>query len=210
MTADLRRAVVETAQEMSRRGLSPHKSGNVSVRDGQSIYITPSGLSYETMQPADIVEVAIDGSAARGQRKPSSETPMHLEIYLAHPAAGAIVHCHSMAATTLSCLRKPIPAFHYMVAITGGGEIACAAYATFGTDELAKNAVAALETSSACLLANHGQIAFGATLEEALATADQVELLARMYLDCLSAGEPHVLDAREMQRVLAKFETYGK
>lgn len=208
--AGLRRQVVATAKEMSARRLSPHKSGNVSVRCGDAMLVTPSGLSYDGMKSADIVHVGMDGAARRGERVASSEAPMHLAIYAARPEAGAIVHCHSMAATAMSTLRKAIPAFHYMVAVAGGKDIACARYATFGTPALAKAAVAALKGRKACLLANHGQIAFGETLDEALGITDQVEQLARMYMDVLQVGKPVVLDDAEMKRVLKKFETYGR
>ncbi|MDH3741755.1 MAG: class II aldolase/adducin family protein [Hyphomicrobiales bacterium] len=208
--AALRRQVVATAKAMSACGLSPHKSGNVSVRRGNAMLVTPSGLAYAGMKPDDIVHVGTDGAVRAGEREASSEAPMHLAIYAARPEAGAIVHCHSMAATALSTLRKSIPAFHYMVAVAGGKDIACARYQTFGTPALAKAAVAALKGRKACLLANHGQIAFGETLDEALSIADQVEQLARMYMDVLQVGKPTVLGDAEMKRVMKKFETYGK
>ena len=208
--ASLRKQVVACAQLMSARGLSPHKSGNVSVRMGDAMLVMPTGLAYDVMKPADLVHVGMDGSVRPGEKVPSSEAPMHLAIYHAEASASAIVHCHSEAATTLSCLRKGIPAFHYMVAVAGGRDIACARYATFGTDQLARHAVEALDGRKACLLANHGQIAFGATLDEALDIADQVELLARMYLDALAAGKPHILSDAEMDKVLKKFESYGQ
>ena len=202
----LRRRVVATAKEMSARGLSPHKSGNVSTRCGHGMLVTPSGLAYDGMKPGDIAHVGMDGAVRADEREASSEAPMHLAIYAARPDAGAIVHCHSMSATAKSTLRKAIPAFHYMVAVAGGRDIACARYATFGTPALAKAAVAALKGRKACLLANHGQIAFGETLDEALAIADQVEQLARMYMDALQVGKPVVLSDAEMQRVMKKFE----
>ena len=206
----LRRKVVATAKSMSAQGLSPQRTGNVSVRTGDQMLITPSALAYDNMTSADIVKVGLDGTETKAKRKPSSETPMHLAIYAARPEAEAIVHCHSVAATTLSCLRKPIPAFHYMIALTGSSEIPCARYATVATPALARSAVAALKRRKACLLANHGQIAFGETLNEALEIAGHVELLARMYLDALRAGKPVILDDAEMKRVLKKFESYGK
>ena len=148
----LRRAVVETAQAMSAKGLSPQRSGNVSVRTPDGILVTPTGLPYADYQPADMVKMSMDGVIAQGQKKPSSEAPFHLAIYNAFPNAKAIVHCHSMAATALACARMEIPAFHYMVAVAGGKKIPLADYATFGTDELAANAVSALSGGyKACL-----------------------------------------------------------
>lgn len=209
--ATLRRAVVETAQAMSAKGLSPQRSGNVSVRIEDSILITPTGLPYADYEPADMVKMSMDGIIAEGQKKPSSEAPFHLAIYDAFPDAKAIVHCHSMAATALACTRMEIPAFHYMVAVAGGKKIPLAEYATFGTVELATSAVSALSGGyKACLLANHGQIAFAGNLGKALELAGEVETLARQYIDVLSLGGGHVLDAAEMDRVIAKFKSYGK
>lgn len=208
---DLRQAVLATAQAMSRRGLSPQKSGNVSARLQGHILITPSGMAYEAMQAGDIVAIGTDGSPAPGQRKPSSETPFHRAIYEARPDARAIVHCHSPRATALACARLPIPAFHYMVAVAGGADIRCADYATFGSDALAVNTVEALEDRRACLLANHGQVALADTLEAALELAAEVETLAGEYLDLLASGQKaHVLDAEEMARVLEAFKSYGR
>ncbi len=207
----LRRQVVETAQAMSAKGLSPQRSGNVSVRAGNGILVTPTGLPYADYEPDDMVKMSMDGTIAEDQKKPSSEAPFHLAIYNAFPDAEAIVHCHSMAATALACARMEIPAFHYMVAVAGGRKIPLAEYATFGTDELAASAVTALSGGyKACLLANHGQIAFAGNLGKALELAGEVETLARQYIDVLGLGGGHVLDDEEMDRVIAKFKSYGK
>ena len=207
----LRRQVVETAQAMSARGLSPQRSGNVSVRSGNGILVTPTGLPYADYGPDDMVKMSMDGVIAPNQKKPSSEAPFHLAIYNAFPEAEAIVHCHSMAATALACARMEIPAFHYMVAVAGGNKIPLAEYATFGTDELATSAVNALSGGyKACLLANHGQIAFAGNLGKALELAGEVETLARQYIDVLGLGGGHVLDDEEMDRVIGKFKSYGK
>ena len=121
-----------------------------------------------------------------------------------------MVHCHSSFATSLACLRRGIPAFHYEVAFAGGADIRCADYATFGTQELSDNALAALEGRKACLLANHGTLAFGPTLDAAFSLAEKVEALARMYWQALQVGEPVLLDAAEMERVLERFKDYGR
>ncbi len=208
-----REAVMMTAQAMSARGLSPQRSGNVSVRleDGSGIIVTPTGIAYDEYAPADIVKLSMDGTHAKGEKKPSSEAPFHLAIYHAFPDAKAIVHCHSMAATALACARMEIPAFHYMVAVAGGAKIPLAKYATFGTDELAESAVKAMKGGyKACLLANHGQIAWAGSLPKALELAAEVETLARQYIDVLSLGKPHVLGKKEMTRVIDKFKGYGK
>lgn len=205
-------AVVRTAQAIDAAGFCPSKSGNVSVRDGKRVLITPSGLPYAAMQPDDIVEIDMEGRRTGGsERKASSEWPFHTAIYAARTDAQAIVHTHSPYATALSCARRGIPAFHYMIALGGGSDIRCAEYATFGTQALADNAVAALEGRRAVLLANHGVIAIGQTLESAQTLAGEVENLARQYLALLAAGlDPVILDAPEMERVTAQFKGYGR
>ena len=208
-----REAVMKTAQAMSAKGLSPQRSGNVSVRleDGSGIIVTPTGIAYDEYTAGDMVKLAMDGTPVSGEKKPSSEAPFHLAIYHAFPEAKAIVHCHSMAATALACARMEIPAFHYMVAVAGGAKIPLAKYATFGTDELAESAVKAMKGGyKACLLANHGQIAWAGSLPKALELAAEVETLASQYIDVLSLGKPHVLGKKEMTRVIDKFKGYGK
>ena len=205
-------AVVRTAQALDTAGFCPSKSGNVSVRHGERVLITPSGLPYAAMLPDDIVEIDFDGRRTGGSdRKASSEWPFHAAIYKARPDAAAIVHTHSPYATALSCARRDIPAFHYMIALGGGADIRCADYATFGTQALADNAVAALEGRRAVLLANHGVITIGQTLAGAQTLAGEVENLARQYLALLAAGlAPAILDAPEMERVTAQFKGYGR
>lgn len=211
-TAELvaRRAVVDTALSMSRRGLSPGRSGNVSARFEDSLLITPTGLAYDLITPADIVRVRLDGTMAPGQLAPSSELHFHLAVYRARPDANAIVHCHSMHATVLACARRPIPAFHYMVAVAGGDDIPLVPYATFGSEELARNVAEGLSNRNACLMANHGQIALGRDGPAALALAEEVEVLAEQYVKVLMLGTPHVLARDEMARVLERFASYGR
>ena len=209
--AALRREIVAVAQAIDAAGFCPSKSGNVSARFGDGLLITPSGLPYARTQPQDIIHLALDGTVLAGERKPSSEWPFHTAIYRARPEAQAIVHTHSPRATALSCARRGIPAFHYMIALCGGADVRCADYATFGTPELARNAVAALEGRKAVLLANHGVIALGGTLAGAHQIVSEVENLAGQYLDLLAAGlEPAILDGAEMQRVAERFAGYGK
>ncbi|HKH95823.1 MAG TPA: class II aldolase/adducin family protein [Beijerinckiaceae bacterium] len=205
-------AVVRTAQALDAAGFCPSKSGNVSVRHCERVLITPSGLPYAAMLPDDIVEIDLEGRRTGGsERKPSSEWPFHAAIYKARPDATAIVHTHSPYATALSCARRDIPALHYMIALGGGADIRCANYATFGTQALADNAVAALEGRRAVLLANHGVITIGQTLAGAQTLAGEVENLARQYLALLAAGlAPAILDAPEMERVTAQFKGYGR
>lgn len=205
-----RRAVIETALAMSRQGLSPGRSGNVSCRWPGGMLITPSGMAYETLVPDDIVFVADDGSVAPNSRKPSSEWHFHLSAYHARPDRHAIVHTHSLHATVLACAHKPIPAFHYMVAVAGGADIPLVPYATFGTKELARYVAAGLAERDACLMANHGQIAIGETLSAALELAHEVEVLAEQYCKVLALGKPKLLTAAEMEVVLERFKGYGQ
>jgi L-fuculose-phosphate aldolase len=208
--AHLAQNVIDTALRMSREGLSAGRSGNVSVRDGERVLITPTGMAYEALTPDDIVSMALDGSVPDGSRKPSSEWHFHAAVYAARPDIGAVVHTHSNAATALACLEEGIPAFHYMVAAAGGHDIRCAPYATFGTEELATHAVRALEGRQACLLAHHGVIACGSTLAKAYDLAVEVETLAEQYARARTLGAVPLLDAREMDRVLEKFKGYGQ
>ena len=205
----LRREIIATALAMNELRINRGKSGNVSVRIAGGFLVTPSGLAYESTKPEDIVAVSLDGKA-KGRRAPSSEWRFHRDIYAARPEVGGIVHAHSTFATTLTCLGRGIPAFHYMIAIAGGSDVRCAPYATFGTQELSDHALAALEGRRACLLANHGMIALGDSPKAALALAVEVEALAEQYWRALQIGEPNVLSEAEMARVLKKFATYGR
>lgn len=205
----LRKAIIATALRMNALGINRGKSGNVSVRWKDGFLVTPSGLAYERMRPADIVFVDAQGEAS-GRRTPSSEWRFHHDIYRTRPDAIAVVHTHSSFATTLSCLRMDVPAFHYMIAVAGGNSLRCAPYATFGTQALSDHALAALEGRKACLLANHGAIAIGADLDSALALAVEVEALCEQYWRALQVGKPVLLSDEEMAVVIDKFRTYGK
>ena len=210
----LRRAVLDTALEMSWRGLSPGRSGNVSARFGAGMLITPSGMAYDALQPSDIVFVDGDGAVLGDQRKPSSEWRFHLFAYDARPDRHAIVHTHSMHATILACVKKPIPAFHYMVAVTGGKDIPVVPYATFGTDELGVHVATGLKDRDAVLMASHGQIAIGETLSSALELAFEVETLAEQYYKVLLLGAvklgADILSDKAMAEMAEKFKTYGQ
>jgi L-fuculose-phosphate aldolase len=204
----LREEMIATARRMNASGLNQGTSGNLGVRVEGGLLITPSGMDYGTLVPEDLVFLRFDGSA-EGRRVPSTEWRFHRDILEARPEVNAVLHAHSMFCTTLACLHRPIPSFHYMVAKAGGSSIRCAPYATFGTEALSRHAVAALEGRKACLLANHGMIAVGASLAAAYALAVEVETLAAMYWRALQIGEPVLLDEAEMAVVLEKFKTYG-
>lgn len=206
----LREAVIMACRELTRRGLTYGTSGNVSIlRDEWRFFVSPTGMAYEELEPADVPLMDLDGRWF-GRRRPSSEWRFHRDIYDARDDVGAIVHTHSRHAGALACTGRGIPAFHYMVAVAGGIDIRCAPYHTFGTQELSDAAITALEGRRACLLANHGVIAVGVDLPAALALAGEVEYLAGQYAEALALGGVRILDEAEMQRVLEKFRTYGK
>lgn len=210
---ELRDAVIATARAMNERGINVNKSGNVSVRCARGtragFLLTPTGIPYDRLEADDIAFVGNDGRAT-GRCEPSSEWRFHAAIYRARADIHAVVHTHSCHATALACQGLSIPAFHYMVAVAGGADIRCAEYATFGTQALADNVVVALEGRRACLLAHHGVIACGGSLESAFSLAVEVENLARTYAGVRSLGEPRLLPAEEMERVLERFRSYGQ
>jgi L-fuculose-phosphate aldolase len=209
MSLALRRAIIRTARRMNALGINQGRAGNVSARWGAGFLITPTAVDYNRLGPADIVAVEF-GGRHRGKRPPSSEWRFHHDILKTRPEAGAVVHAHAPYATTLACLRRAIPAFHYMVAIAGGDSIRCARYATFGTRALSDSVLAALRGRKACLLANHGLVAIGENLDDALRIAQEVETLAAQYWRALLVGRPKHLSKREMARVVKKFERYGR
>jgi L-fuculose-phosphate aldolase len=200
---------------MAASGLSQGTAGNVSVRHGQEqgagFLITPTGMPYATLAAEDIVFMCGDGTpTAIGKRQPSSEWRFHRDLYAARADAGAIVHAHSPFATSLACLRRDIPPFHYMIARFGGATLRCADYATFGTQALSDAALTAMHQRKACLLANHGMLVCGRDLEQALALAIELEALCEHYWRACAIGSPVLLEAAEMAAVLEKFTAYGQ
>ena len=203
-----RESLLSSAQTLQHKGLNQGTSGNVSVRHDDGFLITPSGMHIDDMKPSSMVQMNMQGEAVSAG-KPSSEWRFHRDIYLARPEVKAVIHTHSMFATTLACLRKEIPPFHYMIAIVGGDTIACAEYALFGTQDLSDRAIAALKGRRACLLANHGMIAVGKTLAQALDIAIEVETLCEKYWRALQIGEPQHLSKQQMDDVFEQFKGYG-
>lgn len=197
---DLRERMVETCLKMNSTGINQGTAGNLSVRFEDGFLITPSSLPYDKMIPDDLVEMDFEGTYVG--RRPSSEWRFHRDILKARPDIDVVLHCHSIYATTLACHHRQIPAFHYMVGVAGGTTIPCAEYATFGTQELSEAVLAVLKGRTACLLAQHGQIAIGKTLDKALWLATEVETLSRLYVQALPLGEPPVLSNEEMSRVI--------
>jgi len=210
MNHALRAELLATAQTMHHDGLAPGTSGNVSARTPGGMLITPSGVPYDALALSDFCELDARGELLGPRRlPPSSEWRLHLGVYAARPEVAAIVHTHSRFATTLSCLRRDLPAVHYMIAVAGGPNVRCARYATYGTAELASAALEAMQGRLACLLANHGLVAVGGKLAAALRVAREIELVAEEYLRALQVGQPVILPDEEIARVLEKFADYG-
>lgn len=208
---DLREAIVRTMKLLDERGLNRGTSGNVSVRlDPERILITPTGITPHKLRPEDIVIVERDGSTAPGSLKPSSEWQMHQRLLQGRTDINAVLHCHSRHATILACAGRPIPAMHYMVAVSGGSTIPVAPYATFGTAELADGVIEALAGRHATLMANHGQIVVAKNLDVALAIAEEVEEQAAVYWGTLAIGGPNLLDDGAMSEIFRRFATYGQ
>ena len=205
----LRQHMLETALLLSSSGLNHGTSGNVGARCGTGFLVTPTGLPAEEMTPADMVLMDFDGNW-QGAHRPSSEWRFHCDILAARQEVHAIIHTHSTFATTLACLGKDIPAFHYMIAAAGGNSIRCSPYATFGTQQLSDYALQALEGRKACLLGNHGLIVAGQTLKKTLALTVEVESLCEQYWRTLQVGGANILPDEEMAVVLEKFRNYGQ
>ena len=207
----LRVDIVEAARSMNALGINQGTSGNISARCGGRMLITPSATPYERMRPEDLASMALDGAddSWTGPLKPSTEWRFHKQLVLARPDAGAVVHTHAPYCTALAILRRPIPAVHYMIAAFGGADIRCAPYAPFGTAELARHTLEAMEGRNACLLANHGMVVAGPDLAKAMWLAVELETLARQYCLSLQTGKPHILSGAEIGQALAAFSTYG-
>jgi L-fuculose-phosphate aldolase len=206
----IRKDIIKFSKLLNKTNLSPLRSGNISVRYKNGFLITPSGMRYETLKSKDIVFVDLKGKYNSKKNKPSSEWHFHKDIYLNKKNANSVVHCHSKNALVLSCIRKKIPAFHYMVAVAGGVDIKCAKYATYGTSELSKNIIQVLNNRFACLIENHGQVVFSDGIDSAFELAQEVEHLSEQYLECLRIGKPKILTNIEMGRVLKKVKNYKK
>ena len=212
-----REQVIEYSKKLNTTNLSPLRSGNISVRgiqgDVEGFFITPSGKKYESLKPEDIVFLSIKEekdflSWFNLGKNPSSEWRFHQDIYKNKWQAKAIVHAHSPNATAVSTHGQEIPPFHYMIALAGGENIKCSEYATFGTHELSANIVKALENRKACLISNHGQVAFGENLSKAFELAQEVENICQQYIIALKMGEPKILSFSEMQKILEKVKNY--
>ena len=210
----LKSELIKYSKKLNITNLSALRSGNISVRAREKgvegFYITPSGMKYSSLKTKDIVFVSLKGIFDKKKGKPSSEWRFHQDIYVNKKEAKAIVHAHSTCATAISTHQKDIPAFHYMVAVAGGNDLKCTKYATFGSKQLSKNIIKALKNRTACLIANHGQVAFGDNLEKAFELAQEIENICHQYINALRIGIPKILSKKEMKIVLGKFKNYKK
>jgi len=205
----LRAEMLATAHKLVALRLNRGTSGNIGVRYGDNLLVTPSGVPVDDMTPEMMVTLDFSGKFT-GESKPTSEWRIHRDILAARTDVGAVVHTHSTFATTLACLHREIPPFHYMIAAAGGDSIRCAPYALFGSQALSDHALKALDGRKACLLAQHGMIALGRDLNDALAVAEEVESLCEQYWRILQVGEPKLLNSEQMQEVLEQFKGYGQ
>ena len=212
----LREALVATARRLQAQGHSRGSTGNLSVRASAddavltSFWITPTGMAAEELQPGDLVRLSPQGRVLAGEWAPSSEWPFHAAIYRTRPDLQAVVHLHSPYATALACLRRGLPAFHYMVAVAGGDDVPCTPYHLFGTEALSQAVGAAFAERNACLLGNHGLVAGGGSLAHASKVAVEIEALCGIYLQALAVGEPVLLTKAQMAEVIDKFKHYGR
>ena len=211
--------IVAAMQKLDTLGLNRGSAGNCSVRTSQGFLITPSGVPSELLREEMLVPMTVSGTVVKvsgtvpgtvpDTLTPSSEWRFHRDLYVNRPDVGAVVHTHSPFATTLACLHRDIPPFHYMIAVAGGDTIRCAPYALFGSQSLSDHAIKAMKDRKACLLANHGMIAVGRDLADAMRMAIEVESLCEQYWRALQIGQPNILSPEEMAQVIEKFKTYG-
>ena len=206
-----RQSITETGKRMIIARLTTGTGGNLSIfnREEGLIAIKPSGVPYQTMQAEDVVILKPTGEQVDGKLKPSSETKFHLAIYQARPDVNAILHSHQVHATTIACMGIELPAVHYLIGWCGD-KVPLAPYATFGTQALSKNILSVLGDYRACLLENHGLITLGTDLNQAFDIAEELELVAQIYIQAKAMGEPKLLNQDQMAEVLEKFKTYGK
>jgi L-fuculose-phosphate aldolase len=205
----LRDSAVAAVRRLDALGMNRGSTGNVSLRHEQGMLITPTGMGADDLRAQDMVWRGWDGTL-RGQWQPSSEWHFHQAIYLARPDLNAIVHTHSVHAAALACLRRSLPSFHYMVAVAGGDDVPCVPYHLFGTEALSSAVAAAFAERDACLMANHGLVAAGATLARAMKVLQEIESLCEVYLKALAVGEPGLLTRAQMDEVIEKFKGYGQ
>jgi L-fuculose-phosphate aldolase len=207
--AALRDSAVAAVRRLDALGMNRGSTGNVSLRQGDGMLITPTGMGADDVRAQDMVWRGWDGTL-RGAWQPSSEWHFHQAIYLARPDLNAIVHTHSVHAAALACLRRSLPSFHYMVAVAGGDDVPCVPYHLFGTEALSSAVAAAFAERDACLMANHGLVAGGETMARAMKVLQEIESLCEVYLKALAVGEPALLTRQQMDEVIDRFKGYGQ
>ncbi len=205
----VRAGIVAAVQRLDALGMNRGSTGNASCRWGDGMLITPTGMGADDVREQDMVWMGWDGTQ-RGDWAPSSEWHFHQAIYTARPDLHAVLHTHSTHATALACLRRELPAFHYMVAVAGGDNVPCVPYHLFGTQALSEAVAAAMADRHACLMANHGMVAAGGTLAQAMKVLVEIEALCQTYLQALAVGEPALLSQAQMLEVIERFTHYGK
>jgi L-fuculose-phosphate aldolase len=209
-TPELRQAIIETCRDMNARGINQGTSGNISARAGERMIITPSGVPYDRMTPDMLASLPLDGNGGpEGPLPPSTEWQFHLALLKARPDMQAVVHAHPVHCTALAINREEIPACHYMIAVFGGNTIPLAGYALFGSDDLADAVTGAMADRNGCLMANHGAVVVGETLEKGLWRLEELEVLARAYILARTIGKPHILSDAEIGSVLGAVANYG-
>ena len=204
--------LIETALHLEQIGLNHGATGNCSCRDGNTYLITPSGIDTQSLSEDKVVRMDFTGNIIDSipNLKPSSEWRFHKDIMLQRKEVGAVVHTHSIYASTVSLFGDTLPPFHYMIAVAGGDSVRCAPYAMFGTQELSDNIISALIDRKACLIANHGLVAIGDNLKEALQIAEEIEHLCQLYIEARKLGEPNLLSKKQMSEVIDRFQTYSR
>jgi L-fuculose-phosphate aldolase len=211
LLANERKQIVEYGKKLIASQLTTGSGGNLSIynKEEDLVAVKPSGVDYHSMSPEDIVIMRPTGEIVEGTLKPSSETKFHLALYQHRSDINAIIHTHQIYATTFACLNWEIPAVHYLIGFCGD-KVPLAPYATYGTQELSDNIVQTIGKYNACLMANHGLVAVGKTLETAFTVLEQIELVAHIYYNTKCLGEPVILSDDEMLVVQNKFKTYGQ
>ena len=207
MTNRIKIKIVNSLKYLKKKNLNIGSEGNISIRYKDGFLISPSAIDPEKLKVNDIPFVDLNGNHF-GSRAPSSEWRMHMLLYLKKSDVKAISHSHSFWSSSLSCLRKKIPSFHYMIAEFGGDDIKCAKYATFGTSSLAKNVLKALENRKGCLMENHGQLTIGETIEEAISLTESLEKLSKQFFMCNLSKSVKLISKNEMSKVLSLFSEY--
>lgn len=207
-----RELIVEYGKKLIESGLTKGTGGNISIfnREEKIMLITPSGIEYFKMKAEDVVLMDLDGNILEGDKKPSSEYSMHKIFYENREDINAMVHVHSVYSTTLACMNMELPAISYLVAVSGGKNVRCAEYATFGTNELAKSAYEAMKDRYGVFLANHGLLTGAKDLPNAFNKAEEIEYCAELYCKAKAIGEPVILSDEEMEKMVMLFKNYGQ